>query len=115
MFARSGHGDRQHEPHDTDGDLLPLVQSVPVHSDPFDRELNNPSVAGDGFRHKTADRCDRRRNLARRFLLGTGIMVGTAGFAGCGIPGGGGGEEGEEGEGGEEEDEEEQLQAPEST
>lgn len=38
----------------------------------------------------------------RRFLLGTGVAVGTAGLAGCGSPGG---EEGEEG-GGEEDGEE---------
>jgi|GEM_PF-2120517 hypothetical protein len=65
----------------------------------------------------------------RRFLLGTGVAIGTAGLAGCGIPGGGGEDEEEEGGGGEggddeeggeggeeeeEEDEEEQLQAPES-
>jgi len=73
----------------------------------------------------------------RRFLLGTGVAIGTVGLAGCGIPGGGeeegdeeggggeeggeedGGEEGEDGEdGGEEgedgEDEEERLQPPES-
>ncbi|MFC6755934.1 MULTISPECIES: hypothetical protein [Haloarcula] len=51
----------------------------------------------------------------RRFLLGTGIAIGTTGLAGCGIPGGGGGDEEEEdggggeeggGEGGEEEEEE---------
>jgi len=36
----------------------------------------------------------------RRFLFGTGVAIGTAGLAGCGIPGGGG-EEDEEG-GGEE-------------
>jgi len=57
----------------------------------------------------------------RRFLLGTSIAIGTAGLAGCGIPGGGGGEEGEDGGGGGEEEEdggeeggeeEEQLQAP---
>jgi hypothetical protein len=35
----------------------------------------------------------------RRFLLGTGVTVGTVGIAGCGIPGGG--EEDEEDEGGE--------------
>ena len=43
----------------------------------------------------------------RRVLLGTGVAIGTAGLAGCGIPGGGGEEEeGEEGggEGGEEEE-----------
>ncbi|MBX0302639.1 twin-arginine translocation signal domain-containing protein [Haloarcula salinisoli] len=69
----------------------------------------------------------------RRFLLGTGVAIGTVGLAGCGIPGGGGGEEeeeegggeaeeedggGEEEEedgGGEEEEEEEQLQGPEAT
>jgi len=57
----------------------------------------------------------------RRFLLGTGTAIGTAGLAGCGIPGGGG-EEGEEegggGEGGEEGggggEEAEQLQGPDS-
>ncbi len=58
----------------------------------------------------------------RRFLLGTGVAIGTVGLAGCGIPGGGGEEEDdgggeEDGGGGEEEDEEEeeeQLQGPES-
>ena len=40
----------------------------------------------------------------RRVLLGTGITIGTAGLAGCGIPGGGGEEEGEEEDGEEEED-----------
>ena len=37
----------------------------------------------------------------RRFLFGTGVVIGTAGLAGCGIPGGGG-EEDEDGGGGEE-------------
>jgi len=65
----------------------------------------------------------------RRFLLGAGVAIGTAGLAGCGVPGGEGEEEDEEdggGEGGEEEedgegdgeeggdDEEEQLRAPEN-
>jgi hypothetical protein len=60
----------------------------------------------------------------RRFLLGTGVSLLTAGLAGCGFPGGGG-EEGEEGggegggeegggEGGGEEEEEDQIQAPDS-
>ena len=48
----------------------------------------------------------------RRFLFGTGVAIGTAGLAGCGIPGGGGeedeggggGEEGGGGEGGGEEE-----------
>ena len=42
----------------------------------------------------------------RRFLFGTGVAIGTAGLAGCGIPGGGGEEGEEEGEdgGGEEEE-----------
>ncbi len=54
----------------------------------------------------------------RRFLLGTGVAIGTAGLAGCGNPGGGEDEEdgggGEEGDGGGEAEEEEQLQPPES-
>jgi len=67
----------------------------------------------------------------RRFLLGTGVAIGTVGLAGCGIPGGGGEEEEEDGGGGEgedgggeedggggeaedEEEEAEQLQGPES-
>jgi len=67
----------------------------------------------------------------RRFLLGTGVAIGTAGLAGCGVPGGGeeedeeggdegeeedeeGGEEGGEDGGEEDEEEEEQIQPPES-
>lgn len=44
----------------------------------------------------------------RRFLLGTGAAIGTAGLAGCGVPGG---EEDDE-EGDDEAEDDEQLEGP---